>query len=183
MIMFHVHLPGRIQDVLIFEQSITKSIYRLVMFSNFVCKIPASSSWTPGPKYHLKMGKKHQERIPYIEISPSFGIAKNAVNQAHHLAIWNTPSNFAKKTLKSHHPKGKDLFPTIVFSSWLGWILGEREYTYDLFTYECIYIYIKIILSNIYVYLEPIWPLLLKVNPPKTRPFPIKTGVIWVLGI
>ena len=31
--------------------------------------------------------------------------------------------------------------------------------------------------------LEPQWPLFLKVNPSKTRPFPIKTGVIWVLGI
>ena len=30
--------------------------------------------------------------------------------------------------------------------------------------------------------LEPQWPLFLKVTPPKTRPFAIKTGVIWVLG-
>ena len=34
-----------------------------------------------------------------------------------------------------------------------------------------------------FIYLEPKWPLFLKVNPPKTRPFPIKTGVIWVLDI
>ena len=34
----------------------------------------------------------------------------------------------------------------------------------------------------IYVYLEPKWPLFLKVNPPKTRPCPMRTGVIWVLG-
>ncbi len=34
-----------------------------------------------------------------------------------------------------------------------------------------------------YTCLEPQWPLFLKVNPPKTRPFPIKTrGPIWVLG-
>ena len=31
-------------------------------------------------------------------------------------------------------------------------------------------------------YLEPQRPLFLKANPSKTRPFPIKTGVIWVLG-
>ena len=29
-------------------------------------------------------------------------------------------------------------------------------------------------------HLEPQWPLFWKVNPPKTRPFPIKTRVIWV---
>ena len=36
-----------------------------------------------------------------------------------------------------------------------------------------------------YIYLEPKWPLFLKVThwPPKTRPFPIKTRVIWVPGI
>lgn len=35
-----------------------------------------------------------------------------------------------------------------------------------------------------YIHLEPQWPLFLKVNPPKSRPFPIKTrGLIWVLGI
>ena len=40
-----------------------------------------------------------------------------------------------------------------------------------------IYIYI-------YMYIEPQWPLFLKVNPPKTRPLPIKTrGPIWVLGV
>lgn len=33
------------------------------------------------------------------------------------------------------------------------------------------------------IYLEAKWPLFLKVNPPKTRHFPIKTKVIWVLGI
>ena len=33
------------------------------------------------------------------------------------------------------------------------------------------------------VYVEPKWPLFLKVNPPKTRPFPTKTRVIWVPGI
>ncbi len=35
----------------------------------------------------------------------------------------------------------------------------------------------------IYIYLEPKWPLFLKVKPPKTRPFPIKTRVIWVPSI
>ena len=35
----------------------------------------------------------------------------------------------------------------------------------------------------IYVYLEPKWPLFLKVNPPKTWPCPMRTGVIWVLGV
>lgn len=33
------------------------------------------------------------------------------------------------------------------------------------------------------IYLEAKWPLFLKVTPPKTRHFPIKTKVIWVLGI
>ena len=33
------------------------------------------------------------------------------------------------------------------------------------------------------IYLEAKWPLFLKVNPPKTRHFPIKTKVSWVLGI
>ena len=39
----------------------------------------------------------------------------------------------------------------------------------------CIYIYI--------IYLDPIWPLFLKVNSHKTRPFPINIRVIWVQGI
>ena len=34
-----------------------------------------------------------------------------------------------------------------------------------------------------YIYLEPKRPLFWKVKPPKTRPFPIKTRVIWVPGI
>ena len=37
--------------------------------------------------------------------------------------------------------------------------------------------------DNLFLFLEPKWPLFLKVNPPKTRPFPIKTRVIWVPGM
>ena len=37
--------------------------------------------------------------------------------------------------------------------------------------------------DHLYIYLEPQWPLFLKVNPPKTRPFPFKMRVIWVLGM
>ena len=36
---------------------------------------------------------------------------------------------------------------------------------------------------GLFTYLAPKWPLSLKgPNPSKTRPFPIKTRVIWVLG-
>ena len=52
---------------------------------------------------------------------------------------------------------------------WVVWLLSPNR---------CI-----LIGSIRYRYLEPKWPLFLKVNPPKTRPFPIKTRVIWVSGI
>ena len=60
-----------------------------------------------------------------------------------------------------------------------GWAFGNLAGNFtdwDSLTYWYL-IYI------VYKYLEPKWPLSLKVNTPKTRPFAIKTRVIWVLGI
>ena len=52
------------------------------------------------------------------------------------------------------------------------WLLSSLSFTYSL---GSLYVYS--------IYLEPQWPLFFEGQPPKKRPFPTKTRVIWVPGI
>ena len=117
------------------------------MFSNFVCKIPASSSWTPGPKYHLKMEKKHQERIPYIEISPSFGIAKRCQPGPSPRNLKYTLELCKKNTEKSPS-KRKGSFSNHCFQ-FLTWLDFRGAWIYIWFIYMWMYIYKDYIIQYI----------------------------------
>lgn len=114
----------------------------------------------PVMKEKLLMGKNIRKGFIISKYHHLLGL-QNAVNQPHHLAIWNTPSNFAKNTENSPSKrKGSSSNHCFQFLTWLDfrgvWIyiwfiyIWYKDYIIQ-YIHRCICIYISLY-TYVYVY-------------------------------